>query len=114
MDLEKEIFEILSKVGTNGLSVHKISIHVHNACNSLFETVDYDEVHKQVAKYLLLDSKKKNALVERVGKRGKYKLKKNSEKVRMMMQQYCCRKEQSADDKQHEAKDLSLDLFADC
>ena len=52
MSLDKEIFRVLAYVGDEGLSVRKISIHVHNACNSFFDRKSYDDVHAYVTNFL--------------------------------------------------------------
>ena len=45
---ETEIIRVLHAAGQEGLSVQKISLHVRNACSSLFEPLDMEEVHRYV------------------------------------------------------------------
>jgi len=113
MDFDKEIFKVLSYVGEDGLSVQKISIHVHNACNTFFNAVSYDEVHNYVAQFLKRNSKKHGSVVERTTKRGVYRLNTKSPAVQEMMLQF----EETPNDESENAsikcKDNSLALFDD-
>ena len=38
MQYDKEILRVLAEAGNEGLSVQKVSRHVFNACNSLFNS----------------------------------------------------------------------------
>ena len=42
---ETEIIRVLHAAGQEGLSVQKISLHVRNACSSLFEQCRTEDVH---------------------------------------------------------------------
>ena len=72
MNYEKEILHVLYEVGNGGLSVHKIAIHVHNACNSLFAPIAFADVHRDVQSWLLRNSRGVGSPVVRCGKRGYY------------------------------------------
>ena len=62
MQYDKEILRVLAEAGSEGLSVQKISRHVFNACNSLFNSLNQEDVHKYVQMYLV------TLLLKRVGK----------------------------------------------
>ena len=44
MNYDREILRVLVEAGSEGLSVQKISRHVHYACNSFFNVIDFDEI----------------------------------------------------------------------
>lgn len=73
MDYGKDIIQILMAV-PDGLSIRKIVRHVYNAHNSLFETVDLEEVKRSVTQYLASNSKKKGSPIEHTGERGVYRI----------------------------------------
>lgn len=52
MKYERIIIEILMEAGADGLSLRKISRHVYNAVNGLFDEADLEEVHKLVRAFL--------------------------------------------------------------
>lgn len=54
---ETEIIRVLHAAGQEGLSVQKISLHVRNACSSLFEPLDMEEVHRYVQAWLVRNVK---------------------------------------------------------
>lgn len=88
MNYEKEILEVLYEAGTDGLSVHKIAIHVHNAHNTLFAPVAFDEVRLHVQAWLLRNSRFSDSPVKRCGKRGMYQLNLLSKKTRQMLLEF--------------------------
>ena len=88
MNYEKEILEVLYEAGTDGLSVHKIAIHVHNAHNTLFSPVAFDEVRQHVQAWLLRNSRSSDSPVRRCGKRGVYQLNLLSVKTRQMLLEF--------------------------
>ena len=77
MKYDTPLFRVLAEAGDRGLHVAKISRHVYNAVNSLFEPHDLDEIHDELLAYLTKNSKSRDALFERVG-RGIYRLNPNS------------------------------------
>ncbi len=83
MQYDKEILRVLAEAGDEGLSVRKVSRHVLNACNSLFEPIGQDEVHKYVQSYLLKNSKSTGSVIEKTRK-GVYRL---NEHCKMTQQQ---------------------------
>lgn len=92
------------------MSVQKLSRHVFNASNTLFETVDFEEVHRYVQSFLLKHSRSSDSLVENVGRRGVYRLNSRSAESQQLMLQF-------SDEEPHEEEpskpsvDLSLSLF---
>ena len=80
MDYEKEIVAILLEAGRNGLALRKIARHVFNMRNSLFEQLEYEDVHADVQKYIRKNSRDSRSLIRHTAKRGCYRLNKNSEK----------------------------------
>lgn len=72
MDYAKEILSILCEAGAEGLSVQKISMHVHNACNSLFAPIAYDDVRRNVQAWLLRNSKEASSPVVHSNRWGYY------------------------------------------
>ena len=88
MNYEKEILEVLYEAGADGLSVHKIAIHVHNAHNTLFSPIAFDEVRQHVQAWLLRNSRFSDSPVKRCGKRGVYQLNLLSRKTRQMLLEF--------------------------
>lgn len=74
MNYEKEILRILYEAGKDGLSVHKIAIHVHNAHNTLFSPIAFEKVRLYVQIWLLRNSKSSDSLVAHCEKRGMYRI----------------------------------------
>lgn len=77
------ILKILAEVGNRGLNVRKITLHVYNAVNTLFEPADKQEVHDYVLKFLSSHVKRKNPLLERVS-HGVYRLNPKSAEARRL------------------------------
>ena len=73
MDIGENVLQILREAGPQGLHVAKISLHVFNGMNNLFEQNDYEEVHHRVNMYLIKQARKKRPLVIRL-RRGVYKI----------------------------------------
>lgn len=90
VDYEKEILRILCEAGVEGLSVYKISVHVHNSCNSLFAPVDFAKVHGDVQTWLLRALRNPNQPVCRCERRGYYRLNMSSSKVRQLFLNFDC------------------------
>lgn len=85
MNYEKEILHVLCAAGNDGLSIRKISLHVHSACSTLFEPLDINVVHNEVASWLLRNSRGTSPLVCRIGKRGVYAINYSSPVARQIM-----------------------------
>lgn len=88
MKYGKEILETLYEAGNDGLSVHKIAIHVHNQCNTLFSPIDFENVRIDVQRWLLANSRHSTALVEHCEKRGLYRLNPKSNETQKLMLQF--------------------------
>ncbi len=71
---EQHILRILSEVGPKGISLGLLAKHVYNLSSGLFTNVVYDDVYRVVQQYLLSHSVHPRDLVERMEKRGYYRL----------------------------------------
>jgi len=111
MNIDREIFKVLAEVGPEGLSVQKISIHVHNACNTFFNYISYEEVHSYVTQYLIRQSKIQSSPIERTGFRGIYRLKTDDETTRQLMLQFDECNSVESQEGSVEDKELPLPLF---
>lgn len=113
MVLDKEILRVLSEVGEDGLSIKKIAIHVHNACNSFFDRMSYDEVHAYVTGFLIRNSKKPHSLIEKGEQRGYYRLNRNSYMTQQLMLQFMDEEKRGGKCSEdfHTDEDQSLSLF---
>ena len=74
MNYDREILFILNEAGPKGLSIRKITMHVFNKCNGLFDVISLEDVHRYVASYLIKNSKAAGSVIERTGIRGVYRL----------------------------------------
>ena len=63
---------------------YKISLHVRNACSSLFEPLDMEEVHRYVQAWLVRNVKGCCPMVLRTTRRGVYVINMESRKVRQL------------------------------
>lgn len=88
MNYEKEILKVLFEAGSEGLSVHKIAIHVHNAHNTLFSTTSFEAVRHDVQLWLLRNSRFKDSPVTHCEKRGMYRLNMISPKAIQMILEF--------------------------
>lgn len=107
-----EILRILVEAGNEGLSVKKIARHVHNACNTLFSSVCFDEVYTYVSQYLIRNSKNADSMIARTDVRGNYRINPRNEDSQQLMlrfQDECNEKE----DTPKPSVDQSLSLFED-
>lgn len=113
MNYGKEILDVLYEAGADGLSVHKISIHVHNSRNSLFDNVPFENVNRDVKAWLLRNSRFSDSLVCHCGKRGYYRLNLSSSKTRHLLLDF--RDDFPDDDSAEKSSDnaCQLSLFED-
>jgi DNA repair protein RadC len=112
MEFDKEILRILMEAGTEGLSLQKVARHVFNAFNSFFNPLNYEDVHKYVAQYLLKNSKRMDSLIEKTDMRGYYRLNMDNQQSQQLMLQF--REEQKTNNQNEELpknEDRSLNLF---
>lgn len=110
MNYDATIYKVLAEAGNDGLPVAKISMHVLNACNSIFDPIEYEDVHAYVQRFLLRASKHRGDAIERMERRGYYRLNPSSVETRQLLMQFtdAPEPEESAPQK---AEDLSLSLF---
>lgn len=111
MNYEIEIYRVLTEAGVQGLHVTKISKHVCNACSSLFCPLDYTEVHSWVLHFLLRTSRKSDAYIERMGRRGYYRLKPKSQMAIQRMLMFSDGEQEENNSQPKEVEDQSLSLF---
>ena len=107
MQYDKEILQVLIEAGCEGISVQKISRHVHNACNSLFNPLSQKDIHKYVQQFLLRNCKTDTSLVEKT-KKGIYRLNVNNGMTQQLFLQF---REDREPVEETPEKDYSLDLF---
>ena len=117
MKYEREILTVLHEAGQKGLSVRKIARHVYNSCNGLFSNLTFEEVTRHVKVFLHKNSRQPNAMLERTGVRGIYRLSKRYEKNRQLMFDFQCEDKDSSEeeetdvDEKETMQDTSLSLF---
>lgn len=85
MNYEPAIIRILYMAGAQGISVHKLSLHVHNASNDFFTRIPFEEVRQDVQAWLLRHSRGVCPEVTRV-RHGYYSLNMSSAKVRRLLE----------------------------
>ena len=85
MNYEPAIIRILYMAGAQGISVHKLSLHVYNASNDFFTRIPFEEVRQDVQAWLLRHSRGACPEVTRV-RHGYYSLNKSSARVRRMLE----------------------------
>ncbi len=86
MIYDKQILQILTEVGEQGISVRFLARHVYNMNSTLFTTPDMSEIHNYVQQYLSKNSKSQKSLIEKTERRGWYHLNTSgSEDARQLM-----------------------------
>jgi hypothetical protein len=113
MAYDRQILQILSDVGELGIGVQHLAKHVYNMNCTFFFQPDLEEIRNYVRKYLLRNSKSAQSLIERTGRRGYYRLNKNSADARQLMLEFRnTRIQEVAEDKEEKPQtDFSLSLF---
>ena len=113
MAYDKQILQILSDVGEQGIGVRKLAKHVYNLSCTLFSQPDLHEVHRYVQQYLLRNSKSSQSLIERTDRRGHYRLNtRNNADARQLMIGFREHKSEVTEQKEDKPQtDLSLSLF---
>jgi len=104
---DNTILQILKEAGDEGLSVQKIARHVYNASNNFFETISFEEVYRSVQYFLLKNSRSSDSLIENFGRRGIYRLNKNSAELQQLFFLF----EDNEEEPQAPSADQSLSLF---
>ena len=74
MNFDDEILKVLTLAGGTGLKTEKIARHVFNACNSMFNPLNYKEVHTYVTQYLIKNAKDSLSIIEKGSGHGVYRL----------------------------------------
>ncbi|MBP7097121.1 MAG: hypothetical protein KBA74_00345 [Prevotella sp.] len=110
MNYDQEILCFLLEAGDEGISVKKLALHVQNACNNLFNVVNFDDVYVYVRQYLMRNSKNPNSVIERTDSRGIYRINKNVSEGQQLMLHFCSNMEEDLEDEKPDI-DQSLSLF---
>ncbi|MDD6552224.1 MAG: hypothetical protein PUF37_01380 [Prevotellaceae bacterium] len=105
---EREILRVLEEAGKKGLKAGKIAHHVFNACNSMFEPVDFKDVHAAVCQYLWQQSKKAGGTVMRTDGWGVYRLNPHSRQAAQLLLDFSEKEEDQQPKKVEEDHSLSL------
>ena len=108
MSYDQEILRTLTLAGEKGLKMEKIARHVFNACNSMFNPLDYKDVYAYVSQFLAKSSKNEKSLVEKCGY-GVYRLNLGTSEARQLILQFT--DDKPIPTKEVEAEDDSLSLF---
>lgn len=111
MNYDQEILRVLCEAGAQGLSVHKIAMHVHNACNSLFNPVEFRDVYNYVRTFLARNSHAECSVVAKTSVRGRYRLNLNSNMGSQLMLQFKDEADSAIKHTAMENTDKSLSLF---
>lgn len=110
MNYDCEILHVLNEAGINGLSVQKITRHVYNNRNTLFDEILFEDVYRYVSAYLKRNSKNTNSIIEKTGTRGVYRINtsaKNTQQPMFDFKDY----DFSENETNTEVEDKSLSLF---
>lgn len=112
MTYDRQILQILTEVGDNGISVQLLAKNLYNLNSTLFYTPDLEEIRSYVQQYLLKNSKSSQSLVESTGRRGYYRLNTlNNADARQLMLEFQEPSEPEVEKKEKSSVDLSLSLF---
>ncbi len=103
---ECAVIKVLAEAGDRGLSLNKITRHVLNSCNNLFNTVEYNDVYKVVALYLKANSKGYDSAIQKIS-RGIYRLNPNAVNQLSLL----FKEEEEEQTEKRQNTDLSLSLF---
>ena len=114
MTYHQQILDILTAVGEKGISVQLLAKHVYNNNLSFFFTPNLEEIRAYIQQYLLKNSKQPSSLIEKMERRGYYRLNtQNNPDARQLLIDF--REESLPNDKEERPDtdvDLSLDLFS--
>ena len=114
MIYDKQILQILTDVGEQGIGVQQLAKHIYNLNCTLFSQPNMPEVYNYVRQYLLRHSKSPQSLIESAGRRGYYRLNtQNNADARQLVLEF---RELAAVDEipkeiDKSQQDLSLNLF---
>lgn len=116
MNLEQEILRVLTLAGDNGLKTEKIARHVFNACNSMFNPLEYKSVHSFVSQYLIKCSKDSSSVICKGTGHGIYRLNFKAQMAQQLLLKFGPHQDEQSDYNPKSATDscdLSLSLFDD-
>lgn len=105
---DDEILRILTEAGAKGLKTEKIARNVFNACNSMFNPLDYEDVHAYVTQYLLKNSKNPDSIIEKA-EWGVYRINLWSKDASQLMLKFTDNTDEP--EEKAPADDKSLSLF---
>lgn len=110
MTYDRQILQILTEVGDNGISVQLLAKHLYNLNSTLFFTPDLEEIRTYTQQYLLKNSKSSQSLIENTGRRGFYRLNTNNNAdARQLLLEF--RESVTEEKEEKPVVDLSLNLF---
>ena len=109
---DKQILQVLTDAGENGVGVQQLAKHVYNMTCTLFSQPDLQEVYSYVRQYLLRHSKSPQSLIESTGRRGYYRLNtRNNADARQLVLQFGAAEDDPPKETEKTQQDLSLSLF---
>ena len=113
MTYDKQILQILTDVGEQGIGVQQLAKHVYNLNCTLFSQPDLQEVYSYVRQFLLKNSRSAQSLIERTERRGYYRLNtKNNADARQLVLEFREQKSETEEPKEEKPQtDFSLNLF---
>ena len=111
MTYDKQILQILTDVGEQGISVLSLAKHVYNLNRTFFSTPDLEEIRSYVQQYLLKNSKSSQSLIESTGRRGFYRLNTNNNADAQQLMILFREERQDEENDVTPTQDLSLSLF---
>ena len=112
MMYDKQILQILTDAGENGVGVQQLAKHVYNMSCTLFFQPDLQEVYSYVRQYLLRHSKLPQSLIESTGRRGYYRLNtRNNADARQLMLQFNAEADDISKEIEKPQQYFSLSLF---
>ncbi len=111
MTYDKQILQVLTVAGEQGISVQAITKHIYNMNCTFFHTPDYEEIRTYVQQYLLKNSKSRESLIERTSRRGFYRLNTSGSSDAQQLVLQFREEQQEPEEEKKPQQDLSLDLF---
>ena len=74
MNLDAEILRVLTLAGEKGLKTDKVARHVFNSCNSMFNPLNYKDVHAYVSQFLIKSAKSSSSVIVKGEGHGVYRI----------------------------------------
>ena len=112
MNYDQEILKTLTLAGDKGLKAEKIARHVFNACNSMFNPLNFKEVHAYVSQFLIKYAKDPSSIVEKGEGHGVYRLNFDSNKAQQLMLKFGAHVEEpDVNETEDDAQTGELSLF---